>query len=94
MFSPKCGFCGGTSFKLGEPLFDVQGAHFKMPFVVCSRCNAAIAVLSQFDPGVTAKAAEDKIDKLAQRVSHLESAISTVNGNVGKVLTAVQRLKH
>ena len=93
MFAPKCGFCGGTSFRLTEPFLDVQGARFKMPFVVCSQCNAAIAVLSQFDPGVTAKAAEDKIDKLADRISHVESAISTVNGNVGQVMAAIQRLK-
>lgn len=93
MLGPKCGFCNGTSFKLSQPAFDVQGAEFKMPFVVCSNCNAAVAVLSQFDPGVTAKAAEGKIDALANRVSDLESAISTVNANVGQVLAAVQRIK-
>lgn len=93
MFTPKCGFCGGTSFRLATPISDVQGAKFKMPFVICTGCSAAIAVLSQFDPGVTAKAAEDKIDKLDKRLSNLEGSVHSLSANLQRLSAIIERLK-
>ncbi len=91
--NPKCGFCQGTSFKLVAPTMGIQGATFKMQFVVCAKCNAAITVLSYYDPGVVAKHTEDKVDVALSQLSSLNSELHAINANIGAVMSAIRQLK-
>lgn len=91
--SPKCPVCNNTSFKLAEPFGGIAGATFKMPFVTCSACNAAIAVLSQEDPGVAAKKALEEVRALSAKVDRLGQGLSQISSQVGNVANDVRRLE-
>ena len=80
--SPKCAACGHTSFKLDKPALGVQGAKFEMPFVVCSSCGAAVAVLSQIDPGITSKQVLDTVDHLQMQIQTLAGTVSDMKRQV------------
>jgi hypothetical protein len=65
-------------FRLNQPMLDVQGARYKMPFVCCAQCGAAVAVLSQFDSGIAAKAARDGVERLERKMACIESDINQI----------------
>lgn len=86
---PLCPSCKGSTFSIGEPTAGVSGANFKMPFVICSTCNAAIAVMSYYDPGVASKKTQDSVDALTsivkdirQRVAGIENEVATISRKV------------
>lgn len=83
---PQCPKCGHTSFELAEPPFGgIKGVKYKMHFVACSSCHAAITVLSQYDAGVAAHEANVGVATLKKQVSSLEA-------QVGHLTSLVQQL--
>ena len=69
---------------LSRPFGDVIGARYKMPFVVCASCGAAIAVLSHDDPGATAKLVLQEVKALGKQIEGLETKLRSIKSSVNR----------
>ena len=83
---PKCPSCSNTTFALAHPIGGVSGAVYKMPFVVCAKCQCAIAVLSQTDPGIAAQSALNEIVAIRKQVDQLEGVLGHISTQLASIV--------
>ena len=79
MVEAKCPHCGNTTFQLTHHT-DIQGDTHSHHMVVCTRCQAPMAVMSKIDPGVESRRIKAELDQL-------QSAIQMLTVKVGKVVS-------
>lgn len=87
MAQSSCGKCNNPFFELLENT--PNGSNYKLLFVQCTKCGTPIGALDYYNIGARLSEVETE---LKDKIDRLDSHTNTVNQNVGKVMTMLQKL--
>lgn len=79
----KCGSCNNTMFQMVENSH-VGNSRYKIMFIQCSRCGAAISTMEYTNTGA-------EIQELKKKINQLEATINNIDHNIVNLANLIRR---